>query len=178
MSRRQARLERQHLKKLKQQEKSVRLRERPGAPEPRLDSAPSARKDVRTGADPGSIFQMRMTWSCEDPDCDGAWSWGVARQWAGEDWVNTIEPKLKGWTQLTWGEIDRFSSDTGHKMHHLMDVDRLCEEAQLRLLEIEKEGDEIFRFRLGNLPRLWGFRVVADFEVLWYDPTHQIYPVG
>lgn len=60
MSRRQARIERKLAKKLKQQEKSVRLRERPSADEPRLGYQPSHAKSVRLGADPGSIFHMQM----------------------------------------------------------------------------------------------------------------------
>ena len=79
-------------------------------------------------------------------------------------------------SRLTWGEIDRQASDTGHKMHHNMDVEQICDEAQLRLIELVLEHDTIFRFRLGNKPRLWGFRTVANFEVLWFDPTHEIYP--
>lgn len=79
--------------------------------------------------------------------------------------------------RLTWGEIDVFSSDSGHKMHHNMNVEDICEEAQLRLMEIERYQDTIFRFRLGNLQRLWGFRILDEFIVIWYDPTHKIYPV-
>lgn len=161
----EARLERQLAKQLKEQEKSVRLRERP---------APV--KQVRFGADPGSIYHMEMTWVCSDPDCDGVWSWGVARQWSDEDWAYLIEPKLQEFARLTWGEIDKFSSDTGHKMHHNMDTEVIRDEAQLRLMEIEKYEDVIFRFRLGNKKRLWGFRELAEFRVVWFDPTHEIYP--
>lgn len=77
---------------------------------------------------------------------------------------------------MTWAEIDRLSSDTGHKMHHNMEVDVIVEEAQYRLIELDKYPDVIFRFRLGNKPRLWGFRTLANFEVLWFDPEHEIYP--
>jgi hypothetical protein len=118
-----------------------------------------------------------MTWSCENPDVEDVWSWGVARQWSDEDWDSTIEPKLREFERLTWAEIDSFSSGTRHKMHHNMDTDQICEEAQLRLIEIERYDDVIFRFRLGGLPRLWGFRVLAEFQIVWFDPTHQVYPV-
>lgn len=50
MKRREARMERAAEKKLKDDAKSVRLRDRP-TPE----------KEVRIGADPGSIYQMKMT---------------------------------------------------------------------------------------------------------------------
>jgi len=69
-------------------------------------------------------------------------------------------------------------------------------EAQTRLLEVHEtqeekvrrreiearvlpyvDSEELFRFRLGNLPRLWGFRIVNEFYLLWYDPKHEIYPI-
>jgi hypothetical protein len=52
----------------------------------------------------------------------------------------------------------------------------LADEAQYRAAELEKFSDTIFRFRLGSTKRLWGFRVVNHFEVIWYDPNHEIYP--
>lgn len=127
-------------------------------------------------ADPTSIYQMRMTWSCDDPDRDGAWESGTPRDWGDDVWAAEIEPKLDHWSELTWGEIDAFASGTGHKMHHGMDVDDITEEAQLRLVELDKYTDTIFRFRLGGRPRLWGFRYLADFDVIWFDPEHEIYP--
>lgn len=165
MPKREARLEREANKKLKQASKSARLRERP---------API--QEVRLGADPGSIFQMHMKWSCDDPDCGGEWSWGTPRQWRSEDWENVIRPKLNEWAKLLWREIDQFSSDSNHKMHHLMLTDDIVTEAQSRMVEIEKFEDQIFRFRLGNKRRLWGHRVVNEFQIIWYDPNHEIYP--
>ena len=88
-----------------------------------------------------------------------------------------IQPKLDEFQTLTWGEIDAFTSDTWHKMHHDTNIEDICKEAQIRLIDIEKMGDVIFRFRLGNQPRLWGFRVLNEFSILWYDPTHKVYPV-
>lgn len=46
------------------------------------------------------------------------------------------------------------------------------------MIEIERFHDVLFRFRAGNLERVWGYRIVNIFHVLWYDPTHQIYPTG
>lgn len=118
-----------------------------------------------------------MNWDCDAPDTEGDWSWGVARQWSDDDWANIIKPKLEEFAQLTWSEVDSFSSDSGHKMHHNMEIGTICDEAQYRLIEIEMYQDVIFRFRLGNLERLWGFRILDKFSVVWFDPTHKIYPV-
>lgn len=58
-----------------------------------------------------------------------------------------------------------------------METERIDGEAQRRLVEIGRVSDSVYRFRLGNLPRLWGLRIVGQFHILWYDPTHRIYPV-
>lgn len=167
----EARIERKNARALKKREQDARLVEDVKA---RLAQEPQP----RLGANPESIFGRPVRWTCEDPDLEGAWSWGIERKWTEEDWTVRILPRLVEWSRLTWGEIDGFSSDTGHKMHHNMDCGDICDEAIHRLIEIEKLDDTIFRFRLGNLQRLWGFRIVDEFQVLWYDPTHQIYPVG
>ncbi|WP_164780247.1 hypothetical protein [Mesorhizobium sp. M7A.F.Ca.US.011.01.1.1] len=176
MSKREARIARDLAAKLKEQEKSVRLRERLPIGGIRLGADVVDEKQVRTGADPGSVFSLQMTWACEKPDREHSWSWGVARDWSASDWEGLILPKLTEWEKLTWGEIDRPSSDSGHKMHHNMDTTEICDEAQSRMVEIERYADVIFRFRLGNKRRLWGHRIVNKFEILWFDPTHQIYP--
>jgi hypothetical protein len=119
---------------------------------------------------------MRVVIRCDNPDVEDEWSWGVSRQWDLSEWSEKIEPKLSEWASLTWAEIDTHSSDTGHKMHHNMSCDDICEEAQDRMLEIERFFDVLFRFRAGNLERVWGYRIAEVFHVLWYDPTHEIYP--
>ncbi|TIL87498.1 MAG: hypothetical protein E5Y73_25140 [Mesorhizobium sp.] len=175
MPKREARIARDLENKLNELEKSARLKERIPIGGVRTGAEPAA-KQVRTGANPGSVFSMKMQWSCDAPDIKDAWTWGVARQWTQGDWDGVILPKLQEWSKLTWAEIDRFSSGTGHKMHHNMDSEDICEEAQYRMIEIERCSDVIFRFRLGNKRRLWGQRAVDKFEILWFDATHEIYP--
>lgn len=134
------------------------------------------RKIPRKSKNPNSVYGLTMKWCGDYADKDDAWSWGVDREWSEEDWDEIILPKLGAWSKQTWGEIDKASSDSGHKMHHDMDCDAIREEAQYRLIEIEQHADVIFRFRLGNKKRLWGFRVLEEFNIIWYDPTHEIYP--
>lgn len=165
MSKREARIARDNEKRLKQAEKNARLVE--------------IVKDIeepRLGADPNSIFDMKMSWSRDGADRSDSWSWGTPREWTDDDWDNLIKPKLEEWSNLKWSEIDQFSSGEGHKMHHLMDTGVIVEEAQYRLIEIDRYADRIFRFRLGNKRRLWGHRIVSKFYVIWYDPKHEIYP--
>lgn len=169
-SKSEARIARKNLKALDAQEKSARL------VATYINEKPD--KDVRVGANPDSIFHMKVVIECKDPDVASAWSWGVQRQWCVKEWAEKIEPRFTEWSNLTWAEVDGFSSDTGHKMHQNMGCDDICEEAQYRMVEIDRLYDVLFRFRAGNLERVWGYRVVNVFHVFWYDPTHQIYPTG
>jgi hypothetical protein len=168
-TRREARIARVLAQELKAEAKSARLVERVAAEQPQT-------RTVRFGANPDSIFQMQMAWEISSADRADSWSWGE-RDWSDVDWARLIEPKLSSYAQLTWAEIDTHSTDTGHKAHHNMGVETICGEAQTRIeaLELQHDGD-IFRFRLGNKRRLWGFRIINVFGVLWFDPLHQIYP--
>ena len=167
-SKSEARIARKNLKALQAQEKSARLVQ--------AHIAEIPVKEARIGANPDSIFHMKAEIMCDNPDVEGSWSWGVPRQWCAQEWTDKIQPRFVEWSNLTWAEIDGFASDSGHKMHHNMGCDDICEEAQDRMTEIERFFDVLFRFRAGNLERVWGYRIVNTFHVLWYDPTHRIYP--
>jgi len=166
-SKKEARIERQNAKRLADQKGSDKLR---------LRVSPSAERRPRVGVDPGSIFDMMMTWTDAQADRAESWSWGQGREWGKDVWNGIIHPKLIEWAKLRWKEIDHANTKNGHKMHHSMACDILCEESQLRLMELGHSGESIFRFRLGSLRRLWGFRIVGEFQILWFDPEHRIYP--
>ncbi len=80
-------------------------------------------------------------------------------------------------SKLTWHEIEaqQTGTKTRHRKHHSQEVDSLCDDAKenFRKRKLgESFGDEMFRFRLEaplGLPR-W-----ASFEVIWWDPAHQVY---
>jgi hypothetical protein len=165
---RDARIARTLQDKLRQEDKSARLVER-------IKSELPAKRVVRLGGNPDSIYQMLMRWTTEHADCEDDWSWGP-RQWSAADWAEVIFPKLANFQTMLWREIERATTDTGHHMHHSMSVEVICDECQTRLLELEKVDGDIYRFRLGNRRRLWGFRVLNIFEILWYDPSHRVYP--
>jgi len=164
-----ARIARAVEKEIREREKSARLVERIKAEIPQA-------KTVRVGVDPSDIFQMLMDWTDSDADRQGDWSWGP-RDWSVADWDGIIHPKLVNFKTMKWFEIEAAVSGTGHRMHHSMEIERICDECQDRLLELDKIDGDIYRFRLGNRRRLWGFRIVSVFHILWYDPEHNVYPV-
>jgi hypothetical protein len=163
-----ARIAREIESQLKQQEKNARLVARI------KDELPNPRT-VRLGANPQSIYQMLMTWAAHEADREGHWTWGP-RVWDDRDWNEIILPKLHHFEKMFWHEIESATTSNGHYMHHSMPIETICNECQTRLIELEKLDDDIYRFRLGNQQRLWGFRIVNEFSLLWYDPLHQVYP--
>lgn len=176
----EARIAKKLAKELKQKEKSVRVLEEPSGAVARSEYTNLPDKAVRLGANPGSIFDMRMRWTDAHADKDGEWSWNVSRDWGEVVWKQNIKPSLDQFEKLTWAEIEaQMYGNPGkrHRKHHSMPTTALCKEAQDRLDELSRTTDNMFRFRLGNLPRLWGVRIVDEFQIYWYDPTHDIYPV-
>ncbi|MFP3543339.1 hypothetical protein SB748_07640 [Rhizobium sp. SIMBA_035] len=185
MDRKQARIDRQIEKQVRQQAKAARLVEKVEAdPSPRTAFSPSDFKAPRSEQDPGSIMQMRMEYRIIDhSDRDGAWTWGQQRNWCdkafGPDNTCTIRATMIEMSGLLWREI--LARTTGgyerHKKHHSHSFDSICPEAQSRWIEIGREEDELFRFRTGGKQRIWGFRTGHVFNVVWWDAEHQIYPV-
>lgn len=176
----EARIARSIEKKLRQQQKSARLRDEPDGLAVRSEYAKEQQKTVRAGENPNSVFDMQMRWTAKTADKDGEWTWKVARDWGDETWQQELEPKLLEFEKLTWAEIDKLAYGNAgkrHRMHHSMPTDEICGEAKDRLNELGRTTETLFRFRLGNLPRLWGERIVDEFQIYWYDPTHKIYPV-
>lgn len=143
-----------------------------GVTVPSLDilHAPKAVKD-------GSRFGLKMGWCHRKSDTAETWSWGESRAWMADEWANDILPSMNEFTQMTWGYIDTFGSGSGHKMHHNQPLDAISAEAQARWMQLDLEQfDSLFRFRLGNTRRVWGFILQAHFFMVWYERHHQIAP--
>lgn len=165
------------------QDKRARLLERPLEEQthtPRINTVPELSKTARSIQNPTSIYSLPMEWCPLRSDREGSWSWGQERAWAEDEWTATIEPALVELAKLTWSEIvaQMTGGKNRHKKHHDMDVGVIADEALTRWIEHGlEEYDTAFRFRLGNKPRLWGFRTGAKFNIVWWDPNHMIYPV-
>ena len=123
---------------------------------------------------------MRPGWAFQLVDHDysgGSWSWDVDRRK-----LLGIMGFLQEMEKKTWGEIRaEMTGGFGRRgeKHKYMDVQSLCPEAQRRLTDIELDDqDRLFRFRLGNLERLWGIVLPDDhiFYALWWDPSHKVCP--
>lgn len=144
---------------------------------PQPKEQPVLRGWLRGLAD-GGPAGSRPSWKMARLDMDhaGSWSWNMT----GDD-LREIIQFLQQMERLTWTEIKAQTTGgrTGHRKHHSIAVERLCPEAQRRLRDLRLDDlDELFRFRLGARQRLWGAVNGQDgaFYVLWWDPSHQVYP--
>src|SRR3546814_17748997 len=111
----EARIQRQLEKQLKQSERTVRQSDAVEDRAVRSEYAKGAHKQIRIGADPGSIFQMQMCWNVDDADREGAWSWGVSRDWGDELWEAHLRRNLMEFEKLRWGEIERNTTGNERK---------------------------------------------------------------
>jgi hypothetical protein len=65
-----------------------------------------------------------------------------------------------------------------HRLHHDQDVATVALKAQGQINKFYPDwGDQLFRFRLGDTERLWGFRYMGVFYAVWWDPNHKVSPV-
>ena len=162
--------------------------------EPKIAHLPSAEKlRLAVGVDPatldipqqprvsvsGSILHLQVTWCVRKRDVAGTWSWQEMRLWSDHEWEQTIHPAFDQFERLTWAEVQKQISGEGHLMHHEHELPTVCEEAQARWIELGlEEFDTLFRFRLGNTRRFWGFRIGGHFFGVWWEREHNIYPTG
>ena len=142
------------------------------------------KKMVRNGMvyDHSDVF----SWTKEFADTSGEWPWG-SRQWSKEDWDNFINLNMDRRKKDgdTWGKIksETYPSKKGNKKKNIhYSRETICKEARDRWEKGEtdypfEDFEEIFRFRLGNLKRLYGFIAPGGlFILLWWDPKHNICP--
>jgi hypothetical protein len=109
-----------------------------------------------------------------DLEHDGEWSWDV-----NGSAVRKIVVLLREMERLTWKQV--WALQTGGKrrgaLHKFIPVESLCPAAQKRFLELRlEEFDQMFRFRLGNMERLWGVVYEGVFYPVWWDPDHKVCP--
>jgi hypothetical protein len=130
-------------------------------------------------ASKGSRFSLQMTWCARCGDVEGDWSWNEPRQWDETEWLYDIKAALDCLEGSTWAEIDAFSSDSGHKMHHGHELNDLRREARRRWKKLGyEEFGSVFRFSTGNTQRAWGVILQGHFYLVWFEREHKIYPVS
>ena len=184
MSKKEDRIKRQNEKKLKDQQKKVRLAKNVEVSSKliRVTEKPDLRKIPRS-VDVDNYKNHYFSWCVSEADLEGVWSWGEVRKWEEEEYLNTIEPHFQALDNNSWQEVEtqtyNGASNQRKNLNKYQRLNSICEEAQQRWQDIEiiSQFEVLFRLRLGTSRRIWGVRVQHHFFIVWYERHHQIYPL-
>lgn len=113
-------------------------------------------------------------WTFRNIDKDGIFRFDPTR----EDFdTQNFLLKLLSFSNMTWGEISKYTHDKGKSRSHFLSMNSLSKDAEKRIAikGFEERTDYIFSFALNNLVRVIGIRNPdsPEFEVIWYDAKHQ-----
>lgn len=140
-------------------------------------------KQVRLGSEPSA--HKHVPASCKDCDLIGASSFPAWRfellmreqqfGWGSistEAWDHIAE-KLCEFETMTIAEL----AANGHPLKTYTNPHKIPNADARKRFKFEySDRDEVHRFRLSGAARLYGFRKGNVFELLWWDPQHQIWP--
>jgi hypothetical protein len=111
-----------------------------------------------------------------DLEHQGSWGWHLVG-----DKLTKLLQNLAQMEELTWAEIRRGATSSGHSRSHFIPTHELSVEARRRLEALGLEDvDEVFSFRVGSRERLWAVSLPqsAACYILWWDPNHMVYPTA
>ncbi|PYY38841.1 hypothetical protein [Curtobacterium sp. MCPF17_046] len=115
------------------------------------------------------VMSRRLVWRFNEVDKAGPWP----PAHIGPDEFGDLLEKMAYFESMTIGEIFKPGSEHGKSY----DVEQLPASPRRRLVQIEKDDeDAVSRLRLSGRRRLYGFLREHVFHVLWWDPTHDVYP--
>ncbi|MFI5895617.1 hypothetical protein ACIA5D_36535 [Actinoplanes sp. NPDC051513] len=148
-------------------------------PQKQLVSGAKVPKTDQRAAGGPDAGEHKVTFSFQHADRGhhGAWSW------VSGDEAHELLEFMCNIGRSTWTEVKAQlagSKGGAHKKHHFQAVNTLNKEAQDRIAQLRLDevfDADIFRFRIGNKKRLWGFIAAGVFYVLWWDADHGVYPV-
>lgn len=105
-------------------------------------------------------------------DRDGPWGFDKVDGAA----FGAVMDKLKSFETMTVNEL--FAVDSQHgKDYSLAALQEANRDACRRLEELKHDDlDHISRLRLGGRKRLYGYRLLNVFYLIWWDPEHEVYP--
>ena len=117
-------------------------------------------------------FSFRYT----DRTPGNEWGWDLSAEGAALKVIDF----LCDMSHLTWQEIGAQSTPrrggSTRKMHHSQAISSIHKDAKAHIQKFKLDeifGDEMFRFRLGGKPRLWGFQDGQTFYRRLVGPRAQ-----
>ncbi len=123
-------------------------------------------REIRTGANPNSIYSCTPSWNFHLCDKSGAWAFTQER--LNDVFWKKVLPFLSSLESMTWNEI----LIGAKKEHHTISIEKLNSCAQKRLNELNQYPDSLVSLRLGGTIRIYGILEVSTLCILWYDDNH------
>ena len=130
----------------------------------------STEKKARGGSilENEKVEEKKLSWKFSIIDTDGKWTFKKIEK---DYFWNKLLSTLKSLESQTVGEF--IIPEHNHKIER----DRLCKEAQKRLIKIKLDDcDEFYSVHINSMERLWGILEGSYFKILWWDPNHEICP--
>ncbi|MCK5798881.1 MAG: hypothetical protein KAI47_16930 [Deltaproteobacteria bacterium] len=114
------------------------------------------------------LSKEQPKWRFSLLDIEGPWSPLNAKS---KDVVLAVLSRLKDFETMTWQAI------RASKSHYVTDIDKLSKAARDRLNKLNLDDmDGLYSLRFSGTQRLWGFLRDGVFDILWWDPIHEVYP--
>lgn len=141
----------------------------------KIDSAKSKARRPIDKNQRTTRFESLIKWTFHDVDKAGKFAFDPSRpDFDTEDFLH----KLLNFSTMTWSELADATHDQGKSKHHELDISGLSKEALARIeaKHLVDETDALFSFALNNKVRVIGIRDGAEFQVVWYDASHEFCP--
>lgn len=133
---------------------------------PKAKFSPSTNKSPKAAISPSSFLKDRPSWRVRSMEFSDPFGWHIIN---GSKIID-IQSRLASFETMIWSEI------IGPNNHSISKKD-ICVEAQKWLVQINQDDiDELFSLRLAGKERIFGILEGNVLRILWWDPSHQIYP--
>ncbi|HUT99750.1 MAG TPA: hypothetical protein VM054_11845 [bacterium] len=135
---------------------------------PNIEHPKTFKKQPSIEYNPSAYYELNPKWSFSYLQLDGKWCWSSIQR------VKLLEiiRKVKEFEKLKWKELLR-----GNHPAKSIPLENIITEAQGILIdELRIQQDEIVRFRLSGEERIWGLLVEGVFNVIFWDPEHEVCP--
>ncbi|WP_319778402.1 hypothetical protein [Maridesulfovibrio sp.] len=133
----------------------------------KINQNPTPSKTVKFSENPEQILDSHISWhfNLMDQAPESPWT-SLPKH------LNRYADKLHAYEKQTIAEIFHEKQ----QYNHAVPVGRLVPRAQARLNTLKIKVDALYRLRFGGKPRLWGILKGNIFQILWFDPQHQVCP--
>jgi hypothetical protein len=116
-----------------------------------------------------NVMQTKASWRVKKIQMAAPYGW---HELTNQE-VSYIRQKLADFESMTWHEIFTVAK----KRNHCISVAELrCPEAKRWLRENLPDQTELWTLRFSGTQRVWGIFAEGAYQIIFWDPLHQIMP--